>query len=1026
MPITALPSDTVRSIGSTQVLTDSCSLVKELIDNSIDAGASAIFLEISVNSLDVVQVKDNGHGILPDDRRMVCRRHCTSKIRSFDDIKSIGGKSLGFRGEALASAAETSGGMVVSTRIEGETTAVSLTINRQGEIEKEARVSQPVGTTVRIIDFMKNLPVRRQTALKTSTKSIAKIKKLLQAYAYARPSLRFSLKVLKATNDKSNWIYAPAIGDTVLDAAVKICGSRLVDQCMWKVWKSAESSSGIVEVESNGKLERFYKIEALLPSPNCDTAIVNNTGNYVSIDSRPVSCTRGTLKQIVSLYKSYLGSGCLVEGTSAVKDPFFCMNIVCPSTSYDVNIEPAKDDILFINADSVIIIFECFMKNVYGELRTRPTDSNQSKSSVQRPRGFDVLLAKKPSVGSKTPKQSVHDAQPANGDGENAASMPSANSKPTNTSCSGVPPLMISQDGSVQNHEQAELGGRQPNVNPDTFEVAVALPKGISKFVIESSAAEQGRGWQRNMNEMDEDDANEPHKIQDDDSQSQHHHQSSDEEAGLRDESISNPWAFAKLNASACRSNIAKGSIANVESNDQLLTPGREVVELSKATTRQVHDIPRGSNISKSNLPTPARDRRNQATCTTSQPSPSPEPSPFPQKSSLNGSRKIASNKHTSYLDSWVQRQIGDHPVMIVSDDALRNDFQDLNVPVQTTSRDFVSARALPLGDPLVTVPERVFESTRNRDPKKKTTADSNKPFVSPTTDLSRVCFDIEPKEKGILSQSARAENVDALAASNGIRFEREEQGPITDPVTESCPTRSNLLVHPELAATMDYEIRKQAALQHWKSNQRRKAVAKDFVPSSEDEPSRSSAKASPHQNRYSRAVANLHISDGGAASVEPRVLSFEPGDPRAYLLRAQEQDERITHGVHNDSAERPRYRRKTGLLPLETIPEDLSTRNLSLTLGREEVGREARLRASRAGGVLSCDEYISGGISVEAFSSCTIQQIHVWEVKVMELVEKLRRRMQEDSGIADDRTETLRLDIWTSLQTHRATIDIG
>lgn len=136
MPVTALSLDTVRSIGSTQVLTDSCSVVKELIDNSIDAGASAIFIEVSVNALDVVQVRDNGHGILPDDRSMVCRPHCTSKIRCFDDLKDIGGKSLGFRGEALASAAELSGGMVISTRIEGETTAVSLTINRQCEIEK--------------------------------------------------------------------------------------------------------------------------------------------------------------------------------------------------------------------------------------------------------------------------------------------------------------------------------------------------------------------------------------------------------------------------------------------------------------------------------------------------------------------------------------------------------------------------------------------------------------------------------------------------------------------------------------------------------------------------------------------------------------------------------------------------------------------------------------------------------------------------------------------------------------------------
>lgn len=748
---------------------------------------------------------------------------------------------------------------------------------------------------------------------------------------------------------------------------------------------------------------------------------MNSAGNFVSIDSRPVSCTRGTLKQIISLHKSYLGSGCLVEGTNAVKDPFFCMNIVCPSASYDVNVEPAKDDILFMNADSVISIFERFLKSVYGELRTRPTDSTQSRSSVQRPRGFDVLLARKSLVGSKTPKQSVHDAEPVNRDGENAASILLAESEPTNTGRDGLPPLMNSQDGSVQNYEEAELDGRQSKVNiSDAFEVAVAIPNGVLKSVIEPSAAEQGRGWQRNMDEVDEDDANESRKRHDDDSQLQDN-LSSDEESGLRDASISNPWAFAKLNAPVRRSNIAKGSIANVENNDQLLTPGREVGELGKATTRQIHDILRGSKTPKFGLPTPVRDKRYQATCTTSQTSSSPEPSPFPQKSWTNGRRKIASSKHTSYLDSWVQQQNGGRPVTIVSAGPLFDDLQDPNVPVQTTSRDFVSARALPLGDPLGTTPDRASKSTRDRDLGKKTRVDLNKSFVSPISDPSRVWFDMEARRNGIRSQSARAENVDAVAASNGIRSEREEQDSIADSITESSPTRSNSLVHPDLAATMDYEIRKQAALQHWKANQQRKAVAKDFVPNSKEEPPRSSAKASPHQNRYSRAVANLHTPDGGAASVEPRILSFEPGDPRAYLLRAQEQDETINQDVHKDSAERPRNRRKTGLLPLETVSEDRSTRDLSLTLGREKLGLEARLQTSRAGGLLYCDEYISGGTSVEAFSSCTIQQIRVWEVKVMELVGELRRQMQ-DSGIANDKTETLRLDIWTSLQTHRTT----
>ena len=136
MPIVALPSDTIRAIGASQVLTDSASVVKELVDNALDARASTVFVEISGNALDVIQVKDNGYGIAPADRSLVCKRYCTSKISSFDEISAIGGQYLGFRGEALASAAEMSGAMVVSTRVEGESTAVSLRVNRQGIIDK--------------------------------------------------------------------------------------------------------------------------------------------------------------------------------------------------------------------------------------------------------------------------------------------------------------------------------------------------------------------------------------------------------------------------------------------------------------------------------------------------------------------------------------------------------------------------------------------------------------------------------------------------------------------------------------------------------------------------------------------------------------------------------------------------------------------------------------------------------------------------------------------------------------------------
>ena len=134
MPIIALPPNAVRAIGSSQALSDSASVVKELLDNAIDGGANKIFIDLSANTLDDIRVKDNGHGIAPDDRTMICQKYCTSKIRSYHDLENVGGRSLGFRGEALASAAELSGSLTITTRIAGEGTAVELKFDRKGQI----------------------------------------------------------------------------------------------------------------------------------------------------------------------------------------------------------------------------------------------------------------------------------------------------------------------------------------------------------------------------------------------------------------------------------------------------------------------------------------------------------------------------------------------------------------------------------------------------------------------------------------------------------------------------------------------------------------------------------------------------------------------------------------------------------------------------------------------------------------------------------------------------------------------------
>ena len=132
--IAALPATAVRQIGSGPVLVDPSSVVKELIDNALDARAKSIFVDITANTLDSNQVKDNVHGIPAEDRALVCRRYCTSKIRDFHDLREVGGKWLGFRGEALASLAELSDTLSVTTRVEGEPVALKLKYRRDDEL----------------------------------------------------------------------------------------------------------------------------------------------------------------------------------------------------------------------------------------------------------------------------------------------------------------------------------------------------------------------------------------------------------------------------------------------------------------------------------------------------------------------------------------------------------------------------------------------------------------------------------------------------------------------------------------------------------------------------------------------------------------------------------------------------------------------------------------------------------------------------------------------------------------------------
>lgn len=134
MGIVPLSESTIRVFSSSLVLHDTISVVKELLDNALDAHASNVVVEVSANTLDVIQLRDNGGGVGVEDRQLLCKRACTSKIRTIDDLERLGGSSLGFRGEALASIAELSEDVTVTTRVEGEVVGTLLKYGPAGQM----------------------------------------------------------------------------------------------------------------------------------------------------------------------------------------------------------------------------------------------------------------------------------------------------------------------------------------------------------------------------------------------------------------------------------------------------------------------------------------------------------------------------------------------------------------------------------------------------------------------------------------------------------------------------------------------------------------------------------------------------------------------------------------------------------------------------------------------------------------------------------------------------------------------------
>lgn len=186
MKINLLSDETINQIAAGEVIERPLSVVKELLENAIDAGSTAVSVEIRDGGISMIRVTDNGGGIAEEDVRNAFVRHATSKIREARDLISI--QTLGFRGEALASIASVARVELI-TKTPGSLMAVHYQI--EGGVEKDfAQIGAPDGTTFIVRDLFKNVPARRKF-LKSPQAEAARIQDILEKEALAHPEVAF-------------------------------------------------------------------------------------------------------------------------------------------------------------------------------------------------------------------------------------------------------------------------------------------------------------------------------------------------------------------------------------------------------------------------------------------------------------------------------------------------------------------------------------------------------------------------------------------------------------------------------------------------------------------------------------------------------------------------------------------------------------------------------------------------------------------------------------------------------------------
>ena len=319
--ITELDPETVERIAAGEVVTRPASVVTELVENALDAGANSVEIAVENAGLDLVRVTDDGRGMTEADARLAVERHATSKIHDVEDVKRVA--TLGFRGEALPSIAQVAR-LELTTKAEESGAAGTRVVVDGGEKTTEP-AGRAIGTTVSVTDLFANTPVRRKS-LATPKREFARISETVSDYALTHPDVRFSL-----THDDRTVLSTPGSA-SYTDAVLGVYDREAAGQ---STEFGPEGGSGD-DRSSDG-----VSVSGLVVYPSITRATPAHV--TTAINGRALDDT--TVRNAVTR-----GYGSLLPGD---RYPIAVVDVALPPERVDVNVHPSKEEVAFADPDAV-------------------------------------------------------------------------------------------------------------------------------------------------------------------------------------------------------------------------------------------------------------------------------------------------------------------------------------------------------------------------------------------------------------------------------------------------------------------------------------------------------------------------------------------------------------------------------------------------------------------------------------------------------------------------------------------------